>query len=84
MIVKIQVRDAAGAFQYRDANVSEFAQVSLRQIIDDGLGGSERDGWWWMRQWLGSVCIQQAERYSGTPEVADRWYRRYQAIRGIE
>lgn len=86
MIVKIQVRDSAGAFRYRDANVGEFAETSLSTILDDGASAYwDSDGWRWLRQWLCTVCIRRAEKVaSSSPEKADLWFKRYQQIRGIE
>lgn len=88
MTVKIQVRDSTGAFRYRDANVGEFAETALRQIVADGSGYSQpecwRDGWRWLRQYLCKLCIRKAEESLENPAKADLWYRRYQAIRGIE
>lgn len=84
MIVKIQVRDANGHFVYRDSNVGEFAEVGLRTILEDGRDGRGGDGWWWLRQWLCKLCIQQIDKHHGNPTEADKWYRRYQLIRGIE
>lgn len=87
MIVKIQVRDSAGAFRYRDANIGEFAEVSLREILSDGKngGGDDRtDGWWWLRQWLCWLLLDQVKKHAGDPIKADKWYGRYRAIRGVE
>ena len=86
MIVKIQVRDNTGTFRYRDSNVGEFAEVTLRQVLDDGkLGAIDRtDGWWWLRQWLCRVLLDKAKEHAHESIAADKWIRRYQAIRGIE
>lgn len=90
MIVKIQVRDSAGAFRYRDANVGEFAESALKTIIEDGGQGNSQhelypDGWWWLRQWLCKAILARMDRCCHSDHAeADRWYRRYQEIRGIE
>lgn len=79
MIVDIKVRREDG--RYQRAASGEFAEAALRQIIDSA---SISDGWWFLRLWIGVVCLKRAERNSGEAAVADKWIRRYQAIRGIE
>jgi hypothetical protein len=74
MIVDIRIRDDNG--QFTNASAHAFAQAALKQIGNHG--------WVWMRTQIAKYCIQKAEEYAENPEVADRWYRRYQSIRGIE
>ena len=83
MILRIQARTDDGKYVDRSACVGDFARQAIRQIIEDGSHGTG-DGWQWLRQWIGLVCISMAEKNSGNPTVADRWYARYQGVRGIE
>lgn len=78
MIVQIKVRDDSG--KYREALNGEFAEASLRQSLKLGDG----DGWRWFRFWLLRMCIDRITENCQQPEVADKWYRRYVALRGIE
>ncbi len=76
MIVKIQVRDDNG--KYSNATAREFSDAALSHISNYSM-----DGWGWMKDQLCRFCILRAEKYSNNPVVADKWYARYQALRGI-
>jgi len=77
MQVKFQVRGNDGT--YRSASAGEFAEASIKEIIESG----STDGWWFLRLWLCKVCLKLAERHSDKSETADIWIKRYQAIREI-
>lgn len=84
MTINIRVQDKDGKYVERAAMLGEFAGGALDTILNDGKDGGRQDGWWWLRQWLCIVLIRRAEKNSGNPEVADLWYARYQAVRGIK
>ena len=79
MIVKIQTRNDKG--KYVKACGADFAEAALKHIAD--LPGDIR-GWDWLRWCLMRFCISKARDCAGNNAIADRWYARYQAIRGIE
>ncbi len=74
MMVRIQIRDENGKF--KNATPYDFAQTALDRIDDNG--------WTWMRMMFGKFCISKALSAGDNYSSADRWYARYQAIRGIE
>ena len=78
MIVKIQTRNDKG--KYVKACALDFAEAAFSNIVSIGPDG----GWRWISGQLQGFCIRMARENCKTPQTADRWYARYQAIRGIE
>ena len=79
MIVQIRVRENTG--EYRAAIPGEFAVAALEEIHRKS---DVYNRWLWTRDWIARWCLIKAEEVSGSPVEADKWIRRYQAIRGIE
>ncbi len=75
MIIKIQTRDGSG--KYINVCASDFIKAALDHASCEW-------GWVFLRMWIGRWCILRAESFSENRTEADLWYRRYQAIRGIE
>jgi hypothetical protein len=78
VIVQVKTRDNNG--RYVNAIPSEFAIAAFNAIYRTDY----TDGWRWLRDWLARWCLIRAQDCSIYNESADRWIRRYQAIRGIE
>lgn len=82
MTGQLKIRDDDG--KYVSATAHDRAMCAFQVVMDDAGYHTEDSGWIWLRDKLARFCLKTAQNNSYHFARADKWIRRYQAIRGIE